>query len=97
MDRSNKTRPLAASLLAVLLLASASPLWSADTPGPRDNVIVNEAEELPKGLAIVPWKKSQPEALEEGPVRLVEEPLQPIDPDVFRRQLRLNPPATNQP
>lgn len=43
--------------------------------------------ELPKGLTIVPWKKSQPGKLSETPTRLVDEPLEPIDPDVFQRRL----------
>lgn len=72
-------------LACVLLSLSASPcLLAAD-----DAPIVNETEELPQGLAIVPWKKTAPGQLEAGPVRLVEEPLQAIDPEVFRRQHQL--------
>ncbi|MAA73436.1 MAG: hypothetical protein CMN28_01855 [Salinisphaeraceae bacterium] len=45
-------------------------------------------QELPKGLTIVPWKKSEPGEIGTGPTRLVDEPLEPIDPQVFERRLR---------
>ncbi|MDN5862606.1 MAG: hypothetical protein L0H19_04070 [Salinisphaera sp.] len=46
------------------------------------------AHALPKGLTIVPWKKGSVAELTGGPTRLVEEPLEPIDPDEFRRRLQ---------
>ncbi len=46
-------------------------------------------EEAPKGLSIVPWKRSEPGALPEGPLRLLDYPLAPLDPEVFQRELDL--------
>ena len=44
--------------------------------------------ELPKALFIVPWKDPKAELTPERPVNsLVDEALQPVDPDVFRRKL----------
>ncbi len=44
--------------------------------------------ELPKALFIVPWKESESALAPDRPVNsLVDEVLQPVDPDVFRRKL----------
>jgi len=44
--------------------------------------------ELPKALFIVPWKNSDAALAPERPVNsLIDEALQPVDPDVFRRKL----------
>ncbi|MFQ5642531.1 MAG: hypothetical protein ACE5FQ_02415, partial [Thiogranum sp.] len=44
--------------------------------------------ELPKALFIVPWKDPNAELTPERPVNsLIDETLQPVDPDVFRRKL----------
>jgi len=44
--------------------------------------------ELPKALFIVPWKDPNAELTPERPVNsLIDEALQPVDPDVFRRKL----------
>lgn len=44
--------------------------------------------ELPKALFIVPWKEAESALAPDRPVNsLVDEALQPVDPDVFRRKL----------
>ncbi|GEM_PF-2714960 len=86
-----------AHTVAIAALLTILPVYVQAEDGDGRNVI-NQAQELPQGLAIVPWKKTPAEALEEGPVRLVEEPLRSIDPEVFRRQLGLDsPPSRTQP
>ncbi len=44
--------------------------------------------ELPKALFIVPWKDPDAALAPERPVNsLIDEALEPVDPDVFRRKL----------
>jgi len=44
--------------------------------------------ELPKALFIVPWKEAESAMAPDRPVNsLIDEALQPVDPDVFRRKL----------
>jgi len=46
------------------------------------------SRELPKALFIVPWKDPGADLTPERPVNsLIDEALQPVDPDVFRRKL----------
>jgi hypothetical protein len=45
--------------------------------------------ELPIGLDIVPWRPSAPGEVREGPTQLLDVPLEPIDPEVFRRELSI--------
>ncbi|HHJ12781.1 MAG TPA: hypothetical protein ENJ79_00155 [Gammaproteobacteria bacterium] len=45
-------------------------------------------QELPKALFIVPWKATEIARAPDRPVNsLVNDSLQPVDPDVFRRKL----------
>ena len=45
-------------------------------------------QELPKVLYIVPWKKSEVPDMTEPPLEsLIDEALQPIDREVFQRQV----------
>lgn len=54
-----------------------------------DGMSVIGNSELPKSLIIVPWKESTIEAMPDRPVNsLIEEALQPVDPEVFRRKIR---------
>jgi hypothetical protein len=44
----------------------------------------------------VPWRPGAAGEVEEGPTQLLDAPLEPIDPEVFRRELSIyqaNPPA----
>lgn len=60
-------------------------------PGQRlelDTTSVTGNRELPKVLVIVPWKSPELAELTGRPLAsLVEEALEPVDPDVFRRQV----------
>ncbi|HEC18617.1 MAG TPA: hypothetical protein ENI97_04675 [Gammaproteobacteria bacterium] len=49
---------------------------------------ITGARELPKVLYIVPWKKTAPDARPLPMKSMMNEVLEPIDMDVFRRQVR---------
>ncbi|MGH8528426.1 MAG: hypothetical protein ACRETN_01090 [Nevskiales bacterium] len=68
------------------LLSSAA---AAEESAPTRSGLRAE-DEAPKGLSVVPWKRSEPGALPEGPLRLLDFPLEPLDPEVFLRELDLN-------
>lgn len=53
-----------------------------------DGMAVVGNRELPKALFIVPWKTPEAAMAPDRPVNtLINDVLQPVDPDVFRRQL----------
>jgi hypothetical protein len=53
-----------------------------------DGMAVIGNSELPKALFIVPWKDPEAALAPERPVNsLINDALQPVDPDVFRRKL----------
>lgn len=53
-----------------------------------DGMSVMGNRELPKALFIVPWKDPEASLAPERPVNsLVNDALQPVDPEVFRRKL----------
>ncbi len=62
---------------------------AAEAPTPQGRALRAD-DEAPKGLSVVPWKRSEPGALPEGPLRLLDFPLTPLDPEVFRRELDFN-------
>ncbi len=73
--------------LAALWLLAAVPVMAARQLD-MEGMSVTGNSELPKALFIVPWKDPQAGLSPERPVNsLVDEALQPIDPDVFRRKL----------
>lgn len=92
MDRRSRTTFVASVAGAIMLsLTPFSFAWAqAEDPGATSsegtNIFGNQ--ELPKGLTIVPWKKNTAGELSDTPTRLVDEPLAPIDPDVFERRLK---------
>jgi hypothetical protein len=54
-----------------------------------DGMAVIGNQELPKALFIVPWKDPESAMAPDRPINtLIDEALQPVDPDVFRRKLR---------
>jgi len=54
-----------------------------------DGMAVVGNRELPKALFIVPWKDPAAGMTPNRPVNsLIDEVLQPVDPDVFRRKLQ---------
>lgn len=69
-------------------LAAAPSLTGAAQNMDMDGMSVIGNRELPKALFIVPWKDPEAGLTPERPVNsLVDEALQPVDPDVFRRKL----------
>jgi hypothetical protein len=78
----------------VLLLAAATPWCSAQDKADLDATQIIGNRELPKVLYIVPWKKPiGTEFSGRPPSSLMDEVLAPLDRDVFRRQMSLNPPS----
>lgn len=92
MDCRLKAATLAAVILGIGVAAGGTAIAQDAEPQagqaePQAGTSVFGSEELPKGLTIVPWKKGDPGELTSGPTRLVEEPLEPIDPEEFQRRL----------
>ena len=56
-----------------------------DLPGA--SIIGNQ--ELPVGLDIVPWRPAAAGNVKDGPTQLLDEPLEPVDPEIFRHQLQI--------
>ncbi len=74
-------------LTATVMLA-ASVCAPAEEQMELDGMAVIGNRESPKALFIVPWKDPNVLLTPERPVNsLIDEALQPIDPDVFRRKL----------
>ena len=74
------------AITIVMLTASLSAL--AEEQMELDGMAVIGNRELPKALFIVPWKDPGADLTPERPVNsLIDEALQPVDPDVFRRKL----------
>lgn len=87
-SRSKTTLIIALSLSFAPMLAFSAQTNDAEPAPTAEGTNIFGNQELPKGLTIVPWKKSAPGELSSGPTRLVDEPLEPIDPDVFQRRLK---------
>jgi hypothetical protein len=74
-------------LIAVILLAAPLLVYSADNLD-LDGTTVIGNRELPKALHIVPWKAADSGDLAGRPLNsLVDQTLEPLDRDVFRREL----------
>lgn len=73
---------------AALLLAMAGA--QAQDEGRRlEGMSVIGNEELPKSLYIIPWKEAgYVDIAGQPPQGLIDEALSPVDPEVFRRELR---------
>lgn len=75
------------TLATTLLMSIALPVF-AQQQLELDGMSVFGNRELPKALFIVPWKDPDAGQVPGRPVNsLVDEALQPVDPDVFRRKL----------
>ena len=75
-------------LLVALVLLVAAPAMAAEEME-LDGMAVFGNRELPKALFIVPWKDPDAGLAPDRPVNsLIDEALQPVDPDVFRRKLQ---------
>jgi hypothetical protein len=74
-------------LLALLAAVIAVPTVAEEEMA-LDGMAVFGNRELPKALFVVPWKDPETGLAPERPVNsLVDQALQPVDPDVFRRKL----------
>jgi hypothetical protein len=75
-------------LPVALVLLVAAPAMSVEEME-LDGMAVFGNRELPKALFIVPWKDPDAGLAPDRPVNsLIDEALQPVDPDVFRRKLQ---------
>jgi hypothetical protein len=73
--------------LALALLVAAPAIAKEEME--LDGMAVFGNRELPKALFIVPWKDPEAGLAPDRPVNsLIDEALQPVDPDVFRRKLQ---------
>ena len=77
------------NLLALFAFGFAGFAFAAEEPVAQSRSLRAD-EEAPKGLSVVPWKRSEPGELPQGPLRLLDFPLEPLDPEVFRRELDFN-------
>lgn len=74
--------------ISACLMLCITATVAAETRLQLDESRITGMRELPKVLYIVPWKKTAP-SLDLLPMRsLLEEPVEPIEIGVFRRQLR---------
>lgn len=75
--------------LVTAALLGMSGLANATEELELDGMAVVGNRELPKALFIVPWKDPEAGMTPNRPVNsLIDEVLQPVDPDVFRRKLQ---------
>jgi len=70
-----------------ILLFLMMPVW-AETRLELEETTVTGARELPKVLYIVPWRKSWPGLRPLTIKSQLQEPMEALDIDEFRRQLR---------
>ena len=77
------------SLVIYLLCVCIAPPVLAEETLDLDGMSIIGNRELPKALFIVPWKDPEAALAPDRPVNsLVNNTLQPVDPDVFRRKLQ---------
>lgn len=93
MDRRSKPahRTLAATAVALclVLLPGTTPAQEAEVQLQSEGMNVYGQSELPKVLYIVPWKRRQAGEIEmPASQSLTSDVLEPIDPEIFRRQIR---------
>lgn len=87
MSARRRSRVVAAVLLAAA--CSMSPLAAEEERLELETAKVTGNRELPRIMAIVPWKKAPPGELPGRPVQsLLDEALTPVDRLVLRREVR---------
>lgn len=79
---------LPASILLMLLSILQVVPAMAEVKLELEETEITGARELPKVLYILPWKKTAPDSRPLPMKSLMNEVLEPIDMDVFRRQVR---------
>ena len=78
----------AQSRIFAVLMTAVTAGASAQEELQLDGMAVVGNRELPKALFIVPWKTPEAAMAPDRPVNtLINDVLQPVDPDVFRRKL----------
>ena len=78
----------ARSRIFAVLMTAVTAGASAQEELQLDGMAVVGNRELPKALFIVPWKTPEAAMAPDRPVNtLINDVLQPVDPDVFRRKL----------
>lgn len=80
---------LTRTMIYTLLFCMATPALQAEETLDLDGMSIIGNRELPKALFIVPWKDPEAALAPDRPVNsLINNTLQPVDPDVFRRKLQ---------
>lgn len=59
---------------------------STSAPPAGGSTIIG-SEEMPRGMVIMPWRSARPESFKPRPTRVLDEPLTPIAPRIFRREV----------
>lgn len=86
--RNSTYRRLVVICLTAVIIIAAGPA-KADVELQSDGMTIYGQSELPKVLYIVPWKRREAKEIEMPKTKsLVSDVLAPIDPDIFRRQIR---------
>ena len=86
-----------ATMIAIISLAFASSSAIAETELQSDGMKIYGQSELPKVLYIVPWKRRQANEIDIPTSKsLASDILEPIDPEIFRRQIRYHELLTQQ-
>ena len=74
-------------IIVIILICSFSSAYAEDKLKMDGTSIIGN-QELPKVLYIVPWKNSEVPDMSQPPLEsLIDEALQPIDREVFQRQV----------
>jgi hypothetical protein len=92
MDRRSKparqTLSITAAALSLALAASSAVAAEPEVKLKSEGMKVYGQSELPKVLYIVPWKRRQANEIEmPASQSLASDVLEPIDPEIFRRQI----------
>lgn len=85
------------ALTAVIGLMLAAGSANAATELQSEGITIHGQSELPKVLYIVPWKRRQASEIDMPSSKsLASDILEPIDPEIFRRQIRYHELLTQQ-
>lgn len=84
-----RTLSAGTAVLCLALFPGAVTAQDAEVQLQSEGMNVYGQSELPKVLYIVPWKRRQPGEIEMPASKsLASDVLEPIDPEIFRRQIR---------
>lgn len=86
---NNASRSMKRLLSVILFTFATSSALAADKDLELEGMAVKGNQELPKSLYIVPWKASELGEIAGLPAgSLLNESLQPVERDIFRRELQ---------